>query len=102
VVDVTKSGFGGVLVLDNEWANREDTVKSYELFGRYVMPRLQGSLDTVAGSNLWCRSKRKTIFGPNVAAIRKAFADAGKPVPQDFAARTTGAADVDPGGAGCV
>jgi limonene 1,2-monooxygenase len=60
------------------------------------MPRFQGSLDTVAGSNEWCRSNRKTIFGPNVAAIRKAFTDAGKAVPEGFMARTPGAADVAP------
>ena len=97
LIDFSKGGFGGVLFRANEWANREDTLKSYELFARYVMPRFQGSLDTVMGSNLWCRSKRKTIFGPNVAAIRKAFTDAGKPVPKDFTARTPGAADVGAG-----
>jgi len=96
LVDLSRGGFGGLLFRANEWASREETLKSYELFARYVMPRFQGSLDTVAGSNQWCRDKRKTIFGPNVAAIRKAFTDAGKPVPKEFMARTTGAADVSP------
>ena len=96
LVDLSRGGFGGLLFRANEWASREDTLKSYELFARYVMPRFQGSLDTVAGSNQWCRDKRKTIFGPNVAAIRKAFTDAGKPVPKEFMARTAGAADVSP------
>jgi len=96
LIDLSRGGFGGLLFRANEWASREETLKSYELFARYVMPRFQGSLDTVAGSNQWCRDKRKTIFGPNVAAIRKAFADAGKPVPKEFMARTAGAADVSP------
>ena len=96
LVDLSRGGFGGLLFRANEWASREETLKSYELFARYVMPRFQGSLDTVAGSNQWCRDKRRTIFGPNVAAIRKAFTDAGKPVPKEFMARTTGAADVSP------
>jgi len=96
LIDLSRGGFGGLLFRANEWASREETLKSYELFARYVMPRFQGSLDTVAGSNQWCRDKRKTIFGPNVAAIRKAFTDAGKPVPKEFMARTTGAADVSP------
>ncbi len=96
LIGLSRGGFGGLLFRANEWASREETLKSYELFARYVMPRFQGSLDTVAGSNQWCRDKRKTIFGPNVAAIRKAFADAGKPVPKEFMARTAGAADVSP------
>ncbi len=96
LIGPSRGGFGGLLFRANEWASREETLKSYELFARYVMPRFQGSLDTVAGSNQWCRDKRKTIFGPNVAAIRKAFADAGKPVPKEFMARTAGAADVSP------
>ena len=96
LADLSRGGFGGLLFRANEWASREETLKSYELFARYVMPRFQGSLDTVAGSNQWCRDKRKTIFGPNVAAIRKAFTDAGKPVPKEFMARTAGAADVSP------
>jgi len=52
-------------------------MRSYELFARYVMPRFQGSIATVADSNQWCRDNRKTIFGPNVAAIRKALDGAG-------------------------
>jgi limonene 1,2-monooxygenase len=96
LIGLSRGGFGGLLFRANEWASREETLKSYELFARYVMPRFQGSLDTVAGSNQWCRDKRKTIFGPNVAAIRKAFTDAGKPVPKEFRARTAGAADVSP------
>ena len=96
LIGLSSGGFGGLLFRANEWANREETLKSYELFARYVMPRFQGSLDTVAGSNEWCRSNRKTIFGPNVDAIRKAFTDVGRPVPKEFMKRTAGAADVSP------
>jgi limonene 1,2-monooxygenase len=96
LINLSAGGFGGLLFRANEWASREDTLKSYELFARYVMPRFQGSLDSVAGSNAWCRANRKTIFGPNVAAIRKAFTDAGKSVPKEYLARTAGAADVAP------
>jgi limonene 1,2-monooxygenase len=96
LVGFSSGGFGGLLFRANEWADREQTLKSYELFARYVMPRFQGSLDSVAASNEWARSNRKTIFGPNVEAIRKAFTDAGRPVPKDFLARTAGAADIGP------
>ena len=84
-------GFGGLLFRAHEWATREQTLRSYELFARYVMPRFQGSLDTIRGSNDWARGNRKTIFGPNVEAIRRAYADAGREAPAEFRQRTSGA-----------
>ena len=93
--ELSAGGFGGVLFRAHEWANREETLKSYELFARYVMPRFQGSLDTVKGSNDWARSNRRTIFSPNVEAVRRAYTDAGREVPAEFRQRTSGARDVD-------
>ena len=58
------------------------------------MPRFQGSIDTVRGSNDWARANRKGIFGPNVEAVRRAFIDAGREVPKGFEARTAGARDM--------
>ena len=87
-------GFGGVLFRAHEWANREQTLRSYELFARYVMPRFQGSLATVEDSNAWARSNRKSIFGPNVEAVRRAFTDAGREIPAEYRDRTVGARDV--------
>ena len=46
---IQQGGFGGILFRAHEWANREQTMRSYELFARYVMPRFQGSLDTIVG-----------------------------------------------------
>ena len=92
----SQGGFGGVLFRAHEWADREQTLRSYELFARYVMPRFQGSLDTVLGSNEWARTNRKAVFGPNVEAVRRAFLDTGREVPAEFRARTAGARDVDP------
>jgi limonene 1,2-monooxygenase len=84
-------GFGGLLFRAHEWATREQTLRSYELFARYVMPRFQGSLDTIRNSNDWARGNRKTIFGPNVEAIRRAYTDAGREVPAEVKQRTSGA-----------
>jgi limonene 1,2-monooxygenase len=92
----SQGGFGGVLFRAHEWADREQTLRSYELFARYVMPHFQGSLETVRGSNEWARANRKTIFGPNVEAVRRAFVDAGREVPPEFLSRTAGARDMDP------
>ena len=93
--ELSGGGCGGVLFRAHEWANREQTLKSYELFARYVMPRFQGSLDTIRDSNDWARSNRKTIFSPNVEAVRRAYLDAGRDVPAEFRQRTSGARDVD-------
>ena len=80
----------------HEWANREQTLRSYELFARYVMPRFQGSIDPIRGSNEWARGNRKTIFGPNVEAIKRAYTDAGREVPPEVFQRTSGARDEGP------
>ncbi len=93
--ELSGGGFGGVLFRAHEWANREQTLKSYELFARYVMPRFQGSLDTVRDSNEWARGNRRTIFSPNVEAVRRAYTDAGREVPAEFRQRTSGARDID-------
>ena len=57
------------------------------------MPRFQQSLDTIEGSYDWAVANRKTIFGPNVAALKRAFTDAGREPPEAFAARAAGARD---------
>jgi limonene 1,2-monooxygenase len=93
--DLSRGGFGGLLFRAHEWANREQTLHSYELFARYVMPRFQGSLATIRESNEWARSNRKTIFSPNVEAVRRAYVDAGREVPAEYRSRTAGARDLD-------
>ena len=78
------------------WPNREQTLKSYELFARHVMPRFQGSADAPRASNEWARGNRRTIFSPNVEAIRRAYTDAGREIPAEYRQRTSGARDLDP------
>jgi limonene 1,2-monooxygenase len=87
-------GFGGILFRAHEWANREQTLRSFELFARHVMPQFQGSLDTIVGSQAWARENRKTVFGAVPDAIKRAFTDVGHAVPDDYRARTIGARDV--------
>lgn len=45
-----KTGAGGLLMTAKEWTSREATLKSYELFARYVMPHFQGSLVGLAAA----------------------------------------------------
>jgi limonene 1,2-monooxygenase len=81
LLEYTEGGCGAVLFRSHEWANREDTLRSYELFARWVMPRFQGAVETTLASREWCSENRHGIFGPNIVALRKAFADAGQEVP---------------------
>jgi limonene 1,2-monooxygenase len=94
LIELSQGGIGGVLFRAHEWANREQTLRSYELFARYVMPQFQGSLEMPLGSNRWARDNRKAVFGPGVAAVQRAYTDVGHAVPEGFRARTTGARDV--------
>ena len=97
LLEYSQGGFGGILFRAHEWANREQTLRSYELFARYVMPHFQGSLNMVAGSNTWARENRKQVFGSTVEAVRRAFTDFGRAAPEEeIRARTLGARDIDP------
>ncbi len=53
LVEASGSGFGAFLFFGHEWADREATLRSYELFAREVMPRFQGQLDAPRASNDW-------------------------------------------------
>jgi limonene 1,2-monooxygenase len=94
LLEYSQGGFGGILFRAHEWATREQTMRSYELFARYVMPQFQGSLDAVVASNRWARENRKQVFGPTVEAVKRAYTDFGALVPEEFRSRTLGARDV--------
>jgi limonene 1,2-monooxygenase len=96
LIDKSEGGFGGFLFRAHDWADREQTWRSYELFARWVMPRFQGTLEMPKASYDWAVANRKTIFGPNVAALRQAFTDTGRTPPDAFDARAAGARDVLP------
>src|SRR5262245_65236559 len=90
----SNGGFGGILFRAHECADREATLRSYELCARYGRRRFPGRIETRVGSNGWARSNRKEVFGPTVAAVKKAFTDVGRAVPEEFRQRTVGARDV--------
>ncbi|MBV9577050.1 MAG: LLM class flavin-dependent oxidoreductase [Chloroflexi bacterium] len=43
-LEALSGGFGGLLVMVQDWATREHQRRSYELLARYVMPRYTGAL----------------------------------------------------------
>ena len=90
LLEYSQGGFGGILFRAHEWANREQTLRSFELFARYVMPQFQGSLDPIVGSSTWARENRKQVFGSTVEAVRRAFTDFGRAAPEEeIRARTS-------------
>jgi limonene 1,2-monooxygenase len=89
----SQGGFGGILFRAHEWATREQTMRSYELFARYVMPHFQGQLEGPMDSREWAMENRKQIFGHTPEAVKRAFTDFGASVPEDFRQRTLGGRD---------
>ena len=68
-------GFGGFLARAHEWGTWEQTVRSFELFSRYVIPHFRGQLDAKRGSQQWVADTPEAKISR--AAVEKAFSDAG-------------------------
>jgi len=74
LVDQSQGGFGTFLLVAHEWANREATMRSYELFARYVAPLFQGSAVPPVRSRQWVVSQPAFMDAAG-AAIVKAISD---------------------------
>lgn len=66
-------GFGAFLLMAHEWADRVETLRSYELFSRYVMPAVQGTAASLTASRDWAAENRPTFIGEAGAAIMSAI-----------------------------
>ena len=83
ILQENSGGFGGLMMLAHEWANREGIRRSYELFARYVAPKFQGQLGSVKGTQQWVASGGGAVSFSRNDVLAKAFTDAGQEVP-DF------------------
>jgi limonene 1,2-monooxygenase len=52
-------GFGAILILAHDWANFENTKKSFEMFARYVLPKFAGRNTWRDESLDWIRGNRE-------------------------------------------
>jgi len=68
-------GFGAFLVFGHEWADRDATLRSYELLARDVMPRFQGSAAGLERSLEWVRGSDGRFVQAAANAIGQAFTD---------------------------
>ena len=75
-------GMGGLLGLAHEWASTDKTLRSYELWARYVAPHFQGQIDTIRENRDWIEVNQTLAFRGSIAAFTKAYADAGKEMPE--------------------
>jgi limonene 1,2-monooxygenase len=68
-------GFGTYLLMAHDWADREATLHSYELFAREVIPHFQGTLGSLAASRDWAAENRPEFIGAVGGAIMQAISD---------------------------
>ncbi len=66
-------GFGGLLVMVQDWATREAQRRSYELLARYVMPRYTGALAGVEAGHQHGVEYSREASGAMRQAIDRAF-----------------------------
>jgi limonene 1,2-monooxygenase len=72
-LEAQSGGFGTYLLMAHDWAGREETWKSYEFFSRYVMPRFQGSVTSLARSRDWTIEHRTGLIDSSKDALRAAI-----------------------------
>jgi limonene 1,2-monooxygenase len=65
-------GFGTFLAWGHEWAGPEATLRSLDLFARFVMPQFQGSLDGLQASGDVARAKAAGLHQQRVAGVEAA------------------------------
>lgn len=68
-------GFGGYLLMWHEWADLAPTLRSHELFARYVIPHFTGALDSVRASHDQLVDNHRELLGASGDAIDSAIRD---------------------------
>jgi limonene 1,2-monooxygenase len=68
-------GFGGLLVMIQDWATREQQRRSFELLARYVMPRCNGALAGVEAGHNYGVAQRAEALEAMRQSIEQAFVD---------------------------
>lgn len=72
LLEQSNGGFGAYLTLAHNWANNAATKKSYELLARHVMPRFQGSVDSLIGAADRAQASRPQLAEQQLAAVDEA------------------------------
>ena len=64
-------GFGCVIGFAHDWANRENTLKSWDLVARYVVPEINGLIDGYRDSYQFVTTNRETWTRAREAVMNK-------------------------------
>ena len=70
-------GFGVVLGFAHDWANRENTLKSWDLVARYVIPEIQGLLEGYRTSRQYVVEHRESFERAGQAVLSKIMSHEG-------------------------
>ena len=70
-------GFGVVLGFVHDWANRENTNRSWELVARYVIPEIQGLLEGYRTSRAYVVEHRESFERAGQAVLSKIMSHEG-------------------------
>jgi limonene 1,2-monooxygenase len=62
-------GFGTVIGFAHDWANRENTFRSWELVARYVIPEVNGQLRKLRTSAQFLIDRQRDLMGGASAAV---------------------------------
>ena len=70
VIEVT-GGFGKFIGFAHDWANREDTLRSWDLVARYVIPEVNGLVANLRDSQAFVASSRGIFEQAGQAVMAK-------------------------------
>jgi limonene 1,2-monooxygenase len=65
----TTGGFGVVLGFAHDWADREATFRSWELFARYVVPEITEATKNIRASQRYLHDNREELMGGASRAV---------------------------------
>jgi limonene 1,2-monooxygenase len=74
----TTGGFGALIGFAHDWANKEATFRSWELFAKYVIPEVKGLLGGLRDSMTWLNTNQGELMaGAGRAVMSKIMAHQG-------------------------
>ena len=76
-LSASAGGFGTVLGFAHDWANREHTLKSWDLVARYVIPEIHGLLDGYRDSRKYVVEHRESFERAGQAVLSKILSHEG-------------------------
>ncbi|HEX5380023.1 MAG TPA: LLM class flavin-dependent oxidoreductase [Phenylobacterium sp.] len=76
-LSASAGGFGTVLGFAHDWANRENTLKSWDLVARYVIPEIHGLLEGYRASRQYVIDNREWFDRAGQAVLSKILAHEG-------------------------